>query len=69
MPTPIPTDPQAPVNQSLELQGRYEALKLPHRLVVLHGSKHGGPEFVDAERCELMANFLTDARKPAQARR
>ena len=51
-------DPQAPVNQSLELQGRYEALKLPHRLVVLHGSKHGGPEFFDAERCELIAKFL-----------
>jgi acetyl esterase/lipase len=53
-------DPQAPVNQALELQGRYEALKLPHRLVVLHGSGHGGKEFVDAERCELMSAFLAE---------
>jgi acetyl esterase/lipase len=51
-------DPQAPVNQSLELQGRYEALNLPHRLVILHGSGHGGKEFFDAERVELMAAFL-----------
>ena len=51
-------DPQAPINQSLELQGRYEALKLPHRLVVLHGSAHGGKDFFDAERSELMASFL-----------
>ena len=53
-------DPQAPVNQSLELQGRYEALKLSHRLVVLHGSGHGGKEFVDADRCELMSAFLAE---------
>jgi acetyl esterase/lipase len=53
-------DPQAPVNQSLELQGRYEALHLPHRLVVLHGSGHGGKEFVDETRCELMAGFLKE---------
>jgi dipeptidyl aminopeptidase/acylaminoacyl peptidase len=53
-------DPQAPINQSHELQGRYEALKLPHRFVVLHGSKHGGNEFFDAERCGLMARFLAE---------
>jgi acetyl esterase/lipase len=53
-------DPQAPINQSHELQGRYDALKLPHRFVVLHGSKHGGPEFTDAERCDLIAAFLEE---------
>ena len=53
-------DAQAPVNQSLELQGRYEALRLPHRLVVLHGSGHGGKEFVDESRCGLVAGFLSD---------
>ena len=53
-------DPQAPINQSHELEGRYEALKLPYRFVVLHGSKHGGNEFFDAERCELMAQFLAE---------
>jgi acetyl esterase/lipase len=54
-------DPQAPVNQSLELQGRYEALKLPHRLVILHGSAHGGKEFFDDERTKLMADFLAES--------
>lgn len=53
-------DPQAPINQSHELQGRYEAFKLPCRFVVLHGSKHGGNEFFDAERCELMARFVAE---------
>jgi acetyl esterase/lipase len=53
-------DPQAPIEQSYELDRRYDALKLPHRLVVLHGSKHGGPEFFDAERSELMAKFLAE---------
>jgi acetyl esterase/lipase len=57
-------DPQAPINQSHELDGRYEALKLPHQFVVLHGSKHGGPEFFDAERSELIANFLAEHLKP-----
>jgi acetyl esterase/lipase len=61
-------DPQAPINQSHELQGRYEALNLPHRFVVLHGSKHGGPEFFDAERCRLMAAFLQEHLNPRAAR-
>jgi acetyl esterase/lipase len=51
-------DPQAPINQSHELQGRYGAVKRPCRLVVLHGAKHGGKEFTDDERCGLMAAFL-----------
>jgi acetyl esterase/lipase len=51
-------DPQAPINQSHELQGRYEALKLPHRFVVLHG-----PEFTDVERRELIAAFLIEQLK------
>jgi acetyl esterase/lipase len=53
-------DPQAPINQSHELQGRYEAMKLPHRFVVLHGSKHGGLEFTDAARCDLIDSFLRE---------
>jgi acetyl esterase/lipase len=51
-------DPQAPINQSHELDGKYEALKLPHRLVVIHGAGHGGKEFFDAERMELIRSFL-----------
>ena len=56
-------DPQVPINQAHELQGRNEAVKRPCRLVVLHGAKHGGPEFTDAERCDLMAGFLKEALK------
>jgi acetyl esterase/lipase len=51
-------DPQAPINQSHELDGKYEALKLPHRFVVIHGVGHGGKEFYDAERLELIRSFL-----------
>ena len=53
-------DPQAPINQSHELQGRYAALKLPHRFVVIHGGRHGGKEFFDDERIELMRSFLAE---------
>ena len=54
-------DPQAPISQSHELEGRYKAVRRRCRLVVMHGSVHGGPEFTDAERCEVMAAFLKDA--------
>ena len=40
------------------MQGKYEALKLPHRFVVIHGAGHGGKEFFDAERMELIRSFL-----------
>lgn len=53
-------DPQAPINQSHELQGKYEALKLPHRFVVIHGAGHGGKAFYDEERMELMRSFLAE---------
>jgi len=56
-------DPQAPINQSHELQGTYEAAKLPVRFVVIHGAKHGGKEFYDAERIELIRAFLTEQLK------
>jgi acetyl esterase/lipase len=53
-------DPQAPINQSHELQGKYEALRLPHRFVVIHGAGHGGKAFFDAERMELIRSFLAE---------
>lgn len=53
-------DPQAPINQSHELQGRYAAARRPCVFHVVHGGKHGGKEFFDAERVELIGAFLAE---------
>ncbi|MHA3771837.1 alpha/beta fold hydrolase [Verrucomicrobiota bacterium sgz303538] len=52
-------DPQMPPEQSRELQQAYQATGLPVHLEVIHGGKHGGPEFYDDARTELMARFLS----------
>ncbi len=51
-------DNQMPINQSHELQGAYEKLGLPVRMVVMHGSGHGGPAFTSAESLTLIDEFL-----------
>jgi acetyl esterase/lipase len=51
-------DPQVPINQSHELAGRYEALKLPVQLEVVHGAAHGGAAYHDARRTEIVRAFL-----------
>lgn len=51
-------DPQVPINQSHELQGKYEQQKRDVTFEVLHGAAHGGPEFFDAERMQLVETFL-----------
>jgi acetyl esterase/lipase len=51
-------DDQMPINQSHELEGVYEKLGLPVRLVVVHGSGHGGPAFTDAAHLALIDEFL-----------
>ena len=51
-------DPQAPINQSHELQGRYETANQPCRFVVVHGGKHGGSEFFDEARLAQVGKFL-----------
>jgi acetyl esterase/lipase len=51
-------DPQMPINQSHELAGVYEKLKLPVRFEVVHGGGHGGKEFYDAERLSIVAEFV-----------
>ena len=55
-------DPQMPINQSHELQGAYEAAKLPVQFVVVHGAAHGGPKFYDEERLAQVRNFLRQIR-------
>lgn len=52
-------DPQVPINQSHELHGRYQELCLPARLEVIHGGVHGGPQFYDETRINLVDEFLT----------
>ena len=51
-------DPQVPINQSHELHGRYKELGLTADLEVVHGGAHGGPQFYDANRIELVERFF-----------
>ena len=51
-------DPQMPINQAHELHGVYKEHELPVHLEVIHGAKHGTPEFFDAKRTALVAEFL-----------
>ncbi len=53
-------DPQMPINQAHELHGVYKAHELPVHLEVIHGAKHGTPEFFDAKRTALVAEFLKE---------
>jgi dipeptidyl aminopeptidase/acylaminoacyl peptidase len=53
-------DPQMPINQSLELQGAYEAAGCEVRLEVIHGAAHGGKEFYDEKRIALVKKFLAE---------
>jgi dipeptidyl aminopeptidase/acylaminoacyl peptidase len=58
-------DPQAPINQSHELEGKYRAAGVACRLEVVHGGKHGGEEFFDSQRCKLVREFLAENLAPA----
>ncbi len=55
-------DPQMPFEQSVELERAYKAAKLPVQFEVIHGGKHGGAEFHDAQRSALMEEFLRSIR-------
>ena len=51
-------DPQMPINQSHELDGRYEALELDVTFDVVHGAAHGGPAFFEDDHLERALDFL-----------
>lgn len=51
-------DPQVPINQSHELHGRYRSLGLPVQFEVIHGGAHGGRQFYDQARIDLVEQFL-----------
>ena len=53
-------DPQMPINQAHELHGVYKEHELPVHLEVIHGAKHGTPEFFDAKRTALVSEFLKE---------
>lgn len=51
-------DPQMPINQSHELQGAYEALKLDAAMIVVHGAAHGGDVFYEGDNLARALAFL-----------
>jgi len=55
-------DPQMPINQSIELLGKYNELNLDVTFIPIHGAKHGGKAFFDAKRIEIMNQFLLSIR-------
>jgi hypothetical protein len=50
-----------PINQTHELEGVAEEYGLDVHFEVVHGAGHGGAGFFDAERTELVADFLKAA--------
>lgn len=51
-------DPQMPINQSHELEGRYRALDLDVQFAVVYGAAHGGDAFFSGDNAKLAINFL-----------
>ena len=53
-------DPQVPIGQSHELHGTYKKAGLADRVTfeVIHGGAHGGGEFYDHARMDLVSEFL-----------
>ena len=51
-------DPQMPPQQSEDLAKAYEAQNLPVSLILIPGAKHGGPEFNDGQRRQIISGFL-----------
>lgn len=54
-------DPQMPYAQSEELKAAYEKARLNVQLETIVGGKHGGQEFYDEARTQLMEQFLLRA--------
>jgi acetyl esterase/lipase len=54
-------DPQMPINQAHELHGVAKEHGLVVQFEVVHGAGHGGDGFFDAQRTDLVADFLRQA--------
>jgi ankyrin repeat protein/dienelactone hydrolase len=57
-------DPQVPINQAHELQGKYKRLGLPVRFEVIHGAAHGGERFYDDAISPILQAFLEENLRP-----
>lgn len=53
-------DPQMPINQAHELDGKYKALGLDATFIVVHGAAHGGKEFYSDKQLKGVAQFLKE---------
>ncbi|HNR07627.1 MAG TPA: alpha/beta hydrolase [Saprospiraceae bacterium] len=51
-------DPQVPINQSIQLYGKYRELDLPVQLEFVHGGGHGGKPFSDPALIQKVDQFL-----------
>lgn len=51
-------DPLVPLNQSELLEAALKKAGVPVQLVVIPGGGHGGPQFLDGERRQLIATFF-----------
>ena len=51
-------DHQMPINQSIELYGKYKEHDLPVELEFIYGGGHGGKQFYDARRIGRVAKFF-----------
>ena len=57
-------DPQMPINQSHELHNAYKERALQVQFEVVHGAAHGGEQFSDEQRTELVKAFLDKQLRP-----
>ena len=51
-------DPQMPINQAHELEGKYQEMNLDVFFDVVHGGAHGGQEFYTGKHFDLVWAFL-----------
>lgn len=51
-------DPQVPINQSIQLYGKFRELRLPVQLEYVHGGGHGGKQFSDPALLQKVDQFL-----------
>jgi acetyl esterase/lipase len=51
-------DPQMPINQSHEMEGKFVELGIPVHFEVVHGAEHGGDAFYDPPRIAMVREFL-----------
>ena len=54
-------DPQMPYEQAMEFERQAKAAGAPVQFITIKGGRHGGRQFYDTERAEIMAAFLDRA--------